>query len=67
MNKDVTCITQLHKRKLTYTVDCHTTPLQFIGDAITDHSNEHTTNRWLLHLTINKGNYHKIQTIQQNK
>ena len=40
MNKVVTAITQLHKRNLTYTVDGHTTPLQFIGDAITDYSNE---------------------------
>ena len=45
MNKAITAITQFHKRKLTYTVDCHTTPLQFIGDAITDHSNEHTANQ----------------------
>ena len=38
MNRAVTDITQLHKRNLTYTVDWHTTPLQFIEDAITDYS-----------------------------
>ena len=40
MNMVVIAITQLHKRELTYTINWNTTPLQFIGDAITDYSNE---------------------------
>ena len=40
MNKVVTAITQLHKRKLTYTVNWNTTLLQFTEDAITDYSND---------------------------
>ena len=40
MNKAVTAITKLHKRQLTYTIDWHTTPLQFTEDAITNYSND---------------------------